>query len=101
MVPGEQISRTPNVHRPRQQWFPFRGEIGRAVWADGGNEAQLLFIDHASHVVCQDAHRFSFIAVSASAVRPEISRSLGIPQIQEPHSGQTSLVLTRQLSAVR
>ena len=78
-----------------------RGEIGRAVWADGGNEAQLLFIDHASHVVCQDAHRFSFIAVSASAVRPEISRSLGIPQIQEPHSGQTSLVLTRQLSAVR
>jgi len=27
--------------------------------------------------------------------------SLGIPQIQEPHSGQTSLVFTRPLSAVR
>ena len=26
---------------------------------------------------------------------------LGIPQIQEPHSGQTSLMLTRPLSAVR
>src|SRR5215470_16452509 len=54
------------------------GEIGGAVWADGGNEAQLLFVDHASHVVCQDAHRASLIAVSASAVRSEISRS--IPQ---------------------
>src|SRR5215472_19336035 len=52
------------------------GEIGRAVWADGGNEAQLLFVDHASHVVCQDAHRVSFIAVSANAVRPEISRPI-------------------------
>src|SRR5215831_6895692 len=50
------------------------GEIGRAVWADGGNEAQLLFVDHASHIVCQDTHRASFIAVSASAVRLEISR---------------------------
>src|SRR5215467_9993952 len=50
----------------------FGGEIGRAVRTDGGDEAQLLFVDHASHIVCQDAHRVSFIAVSANAVRPEM-----------------------------
>jgi hypothetical protein len=45
----------------------------RAGWSQishGFNEAQLLFVDHASHVVCQDAHRNAFIALSATAVRP-------------------------------
>src|SRR5215472_17510504 len=56
----------------------FGGEIGRAVRTDGGDEAQLLFVDHPSHIVCQNAHRVSFIAVSRSAVKPQISRS--IPQ---------------------
>jgi hypothetical protein len=33
--------------------------------------------------------------------RTRITPSLGVPQIHEPHSGQTSLMLTRPLSAVR
>jgi hypothetical protein len=33
--------------------------------------------------------------------RTRITPSLGVRQIHEPHSGQTSLMLTRPLSAVR
>src|SRR5215472_10372215 len=64
-----------------------QGEIGRAVWADGGNEAQFLFVDHASHIVCQDTHRASFIAVSASAARLEISRLEAFIALGKPDPG--------------
>src|SRR5215472_15071935 len=50
------------------------GEIGRAIWADSGNEAQLLFVDYAPHVACQDTHRAPFIAVGCC--RAEVQNGL-------------------------
>src|SRR5262249_663604 len=81
MVPGEQISANTKCSSSQTAVVPLGEGLG-VRWAHGGNEPQLLFVDRASHVLCQDAHRVSFIAVSATAVRPpkrsHLSRRLSL-----------------------
>jgi len=54
---GEQMSAKIRWSSSQTAVVPFGEEIGRSVLADRGDEAELLFLDHAFHVVGEDAHR--------------------------------------------
>src|SRR5215469_1622805 len=42
---------------------PLRREIGRAIRADGGNEPELLLLDHSPHISRKNAHRIRLLAL--------------------------------------